>query len=35
HQTHHRGQVHTMLTQAGITPPALDVVYYAREIGIG
>ncbi len=35
HQTHHRGQVHTMLTQAGINPPPLDVVYYAREIGVG
>jgi len=35
HQTHHRGQVHTMLTQAGITPPSLDVIYYAREIGVG
>lgn len=31
HQTHHRGQVHTMLTQAGITPPPLDIIYYARE----
>lgn len=33
HQTHHRGQVHVMLTQAGITPPALDVInfYEARQ----
>ena len=33
HQTHHRGQVHTMLTQAGVTPPDLDVVVYLDEIG--
>lgn len=26
HQTHHRGQVHVMLTQAGLQPPSLDVV---------
>ncbi len=25
HQTHHRGQVHCMLTQAGIIPPPLDI----------
>ncbi len=32
HQTHHRGQVHCMLTQAGIKePPALDVIFYLRE----
>lgn len=35
HQTHHRGQVHTLLTQSGITPPDLDVIYYTREIGVG
>ncbi len=35
HQTHHRGQVHTMLTQSGIKPPDMDVIYYAREIGVG
>jgi uncharacterized damage-inducible protein DinB len=33
HQTHHRGQVHTLLTQAWITPPPLDVVFYLDEIG--
>lgn len=33
HQTHHRGQVHAMLTQAGVTPPPLDVVFYLDEIG--
>ena len=26
HQTHHRGQIHTMLTQAGIKPAQMDVV---------
>lgn len=33
HQTHHRGQVHALLTQAGITPPPLDLVVYLAEIG--
>ncbi len=33
HQTHHRGQVHCLLTQAGIVPPALDVVFFLDEIG--
>jgi len=28
HQTHHRGQVHTMLTQAGIVPPSLDIIAF-------
>ena len=28
HQTHHRGQVHTMLSQAGIDPPALDIINF-------
>ncbi len=34
HQTHHRGQVHAMLTQAGVTPPPLDVVYFLEELGL-
>ena len=25
HQTHHRGQVHDMLSQAGVAPPMLDL----------
>ena len=25
HQTHHRGQVHVMLSQAGVQPPSLDM----------
>ncbi len=31
HQTHHRGQVHDMLSQTGVAPPALDLLYYRRE----
>lgn len=27
HQTHHRGQVHAMLTSAGQTAPATDLVF--------
>ncbi|MDX1515018.1 MAG: DinB family protein, partial [Gammaproteobacteria bacterium] len=33
HQTHHRGQVHAMLTRCGITPPDLDVIFFLDEIG--
>ena len=25
HQTHHRGQVHVMLSQCGLQPPSLDM----------
>lgn len=25
HQTHHRGQIHAMLTQTSVTPPVLDM----------
>lgn len=33
HQTHHRGQVHCLLTQAGVQdPPQLDVVLFLREL---
>jgi len=32
HQTHHRGQVHDMLSQAGMSPPALDLIYFIREV---
>ncbi len=31
HQTHHRGQVHGALSQAGQEPPALDIIYFLRE----
>jgi len=33
HQTHHRGQVHAMLTQSGVVPPALDVIFFLDELG--
>ena len=26
HQTHHRGQIHNMLSQAGVKPPQIDVL---------
>lgn len=33
HHTHHRGQVHGMLSHAGIKePPPLDVIYYYHEM---
>jgi len=32
HQTHHRGQVHDMLSQAGAAPPELDLIYYIRTL---
>ena len=31
HQTHHRGQVHNMLSQTGFKPPQLDLIYFLRE----
>lgn len=31
HQTHHRGQVHALLTRLTGDAPALDLVYYQRE----
>jgi uncharacterized damage-inducible protein DinB len=31
HQTHHRGQVHAMLSQAGAAAPSLDLLAYLRE----
>ncbi|MBY8975159.1 damage-inducible protein DinB [Rhodobacteraceae bacterium NNCM2] len=31
HQTHHRGQVHTLLTRLTGDGPALDLLYYLRE----
>ena len=35
HQTHHRGQAHCLLSQLGMTPPPLDLVYFQRDSGIG
>lgn len=31
HQTHHRGQAHDMLTQAGGVAPQLDILYFPRD----
>lgn len=31
HQTHHRGQIHDMLSQCDIAPPALDLLYFPDE----
>lgn len=33
HQTHHRGQVHTLLTQLTGQAPALDLLVYQRQHG--
>jgi uncharacterized damage-inducible protein DinB len=33
HQTHHRGQVHGLLSQTEVPPPPLDLIYYIREPG--
>jgi uncharacterized damage-inducible protein DinB len=35
HQTHHRGQAHAVLTGLGRDAPALDLVTFQRETGIG
>lgn len=31
HQTHHRGQVHGLLSHAGAKPPELDLIHFMRE----
>jgi uncharacterized damage-inducible protein DinB len=31
HQTHHRGQVHDLLSQTAVPPPPLDLILFARE----
>jgi len=31
HGTHHRAQVHTLLTQLGLEVPSLDLIYYLIE----
>ncbi|MEM6489393.1 MAG: DinB family protein [Pseudomonadota bacterium] len=33
HQTHHRGQVHAMLTRLGAPSPVLDLIYFQRGEG--
>jgi uncharacterized damage-inducible protein DinB len=35
HQTHHRGQVHCLLTGFGLNAPALDLILFQRETGSG
>ena len=35
HQTHHRGQVHALLTRIAGSAPELDLIFYQRETGIG
>jgi uncharacterized damage-inducible protein DinB len=37
HQTHHRGQAHTLLTIVGgrDAAPSMDLLYFQRETGIG
>jgi uncharacterized damage-inducible protein DinB len=31
HQTHHRGQAHTLLTGFGLEAPVLDLIYFQRS----
>jgi uncharacterized damage-inducible protein DinB len=31
HQTHHRGQLHALIREAGAKPPPLDYLYYLRK----
>lgn len=35
HQTHHRGQVHALLTGLAGTAPELDLLFYQREAAAG
>ena len=35
HQTHHRGQVHCLLTKIAKDAPSLDLILYQRETGLG
>lgn len=35
HQTHHRGQVHTLLTQLAGSAPELDLLFYTRAVDAG
>ena len=35
HQTHHRGQVHCLLTGFGLEAPSLDLILFQRQTGIG
>lgn len=31
HQTHHRGQVHGLLSQTTVAPPSLDIYYFLEQ----
>lgn len=33
HQTHHRGQVHGLLSGFGLTPPSLDLIKFQAQTG--
>lgn len=33
HQTHHRGQIHALLTQLGVRPPDSDIIDYLDDPG--
>ncbi|MFL5205866.1 MAG: DinB family protein [Microvirga sp.] len=35
HQTHHRGQVHCLLTGFGLEAPSLDLILFQRKSGMG
>ncbi len=35
HQTHHRGQLHALLTGLGQDAPSLDLILFQRQTGIG
>ena len=35
HQTHHRGQVHCLLTGFGLEAPSLDLILFQRQTGMG
>jgi uncharacterized damage-inducible protein DinB len=35
HATHHRGQIHALLTQVPADPPPLDLMIYIRETEAG
>lgn len=35
HQTHHRGQVHGLLTGFGLEGPSLDLILFQRQTGMG
>ena len=35
HQVHHRGQIHNMLSQIGMDPPAIGFIEYQVEHGTG